>query len=72
MIFDEQHVHVHIMPRRSKDFEENDEIYEELNTHDKGPALHWRTKEEMKMEAEELRQFFKSLNWKKKNFYKNY
>lgn len=62
MIFDEQHVHVHIMPRRSKDFEENDEIYEELNTHDKGPAVHWRTKEEMKMEAEELRQFFKSLN----------
>nr|CAH0105218.1 unnamed protein product [Daphnia galeata] len=53
-----QHVHVHIMPRRSKDFEENDEIYEELNNHDKGPAVQWRTKKEMMIEADELRQFF--------------
>lgn len=46
------------MPRRSKDFEENDEIYEELNNHDKGPAVKWRTKKEMMIEADELRQFF--------------
>jgi hypothetical protein len=49
------------MPRRSKDFEENDEIYEELNNHDKGPAVQWRTKKEMMIEADELRQFFKTL-----------
>ena len=52
------------MPRRSKDFEENDEIYEELNNHDKGPAVQWRTKKEMMIEADELRQFFKTSNWK--------
>ena len=49
------------MPRRSKDFEENDEIYGELNNLDKGPAVQWRTKKEMMIEADELRQFFKTL-----------
>ncbi|KAI9561364.1 hypothetical protein GHT06_012321 [Daphnia sinensis] len=56
-----QHVHVHIMPRRPNDFKENDEVYDELNKRDKEPAAGWRTKEEMKKEADELRQFFKSL-----------
>lgn len=56
-----QHVHVHIMPRRPNDFKENDEVYDELNKHDKEPAAGWRTKEEMKKEADELRPFFKSL-----------
>ena len=34
-----QHVHVHILPRRPKDFKENDQIYDELNNHDKGPNV---------------------------------
>ena len=29
------HVHVHILPRSSGDFENNDDIYNELNNHDK-------------------------------------
>lgn len=49
------------MPRRPNDFKENDEVYDELNKHDKEPAAGWRTKEEMKKEADELRPFFKSL-----------
>ena len=34
-----QHVHVHILPRRPKDFKKNDQIYDELNNHDKGPNV---------------------------------
>lgn len=56
-----QHVHVHIMPRRHKDFEDNDEVYVELNNYEKVPDRNWRTKDEMKKEAKELRQFFKTL-----------
>ncbi|KAI9563148.1 hypothetical protein GHT06_010606 [Daphnia sinensis] len=40
---------------------ENDEVYDELNKRDKVPDISYRTKEEMKKEAGELRQFFKSL-----------
>lgn len=29
------HVHVHIIPRRKNDFENNDDIYSELEKHDK-------------------------------------
>jgi len=58
-----QHVHVHILPRRPKDFKENDQIYDELNNHDKGPNVNWRQEEDMKKEASELRLFFATL-WK--------
>ena len=34
-----QHVHVHILPRHPKDFKKNDQIYDELNNHDKGPNV---------------------------------
>lgn len=34
----------------------------ELEKHDTGAAVHLRSKEEMKMEAGELRQFVKNLN----------
>jgi bis(5'-adenosyl)-triphosphatase len=56
-----QHVHVHILPRRPKDFKENDQVYDELNNHDKGPNVEWRQEEDMKREAAELRQFFAKL-----------
>nr|CAH0113267.1 unnamed protein product [Daphnia galeata] len=56
-----QHVHVHILPRRPKDFKENDQIYDELNNHDKGPNVDWRQEEDMKKEASELRLFFATL-----------
>jgi bis(5'-adenosyl)-triphosphatase len=56
-----QHVHVHILPRRPKDFKENDQVYDELNNHDKGPNVEWRQEEDMKREATELRLFFAKL-----------
>ena len=31
-----EHVHVHILPRHMGDFANNDDIYEKLQTHDKG------------------------------------
>ena len=31
-----EHVHVHILPRHVGDFANNDDIYEKLQTHDKG------------------------------------
>ncbi|KYQ92451.1 hypothetical protein DLAC_06433 [Tieghemostelium lacteum] len=47
------HVHIHIIPRRPKDFENNDEIYSAIEK--ERPA---RTLEEMKLEADELRPLF--------------
>jgi len=44
------HVHVHILPRREGDFADNDDIYKELQTHDK-KASGWRTEDEMVAEA---------------------
>jgi bis(5'-adenosyl)-triphosphatase len=49
------------MPRRPNDFKENDQVYDELNKKETGAAVTWRTKEEMKKEADELRHFFKYL-----------
>ena len=31
-----EHVHVHILPRHVGDFANNDDIYDKLQTHDKG------------------------------------
>jgi len=54
-----QHVHVHILPRRDGDFQENDSIYDRLSHHDKR-ELGWRTEEEMYEEAKNLRKHFYS------------
>ncbi|KAL1780960.1 bis5' [Sigmodon hispidus] len=58
-----KHVHVHILPRKAGDFRRNDNIYDELQKHDKeeedSPAL-WRSEEEMAAEAQELRAYFQA------------
>ena len=48
------HVHVHILPRRPEDFADNDDVYKELQKHDKVEAG-WRTEEEMIAEADLFR-----------------
>ncbi|KAI9481472.1 MAG: fragile histidine triad protein [Benjaminiella poitrasii] len=54
------HVHMHIIPRKKGDWENNDDVYEELDkkkgvdNEDRQP----RTLEEMKQEADELRVYF--------------
>lgn len=58
-----KHVHVHIIPRRSGDLEHNDDIYYELQKHDRDlhantPGL--RTKEELAQEAKMMREAFQS------------
>ncbi|XP_069510517.1 bis(5'-adenosyl)-triphosphatase [Ambystoma mexicanum] len=55
------HVHVHVLPRRAGDFARNDNIYEQLQDHDKGGNASppkWRSEEEMASEAAELRKYF--------------
>ncbi|XP_063130675.1 bis(5'-adenosyl)-triphosphatase isoform X4 [Rattus norvegicus] len=58
-----KHVHVHILPRKSGDFRRNDNIYDELQKHDReeedSPAF-WRSEEEMAAEAEVLRAYFQA------------
>jgi hypothetical protein len=46
----------------SQDFEENDLIYGELNTHDKGSEPEVHLAYEGRWKYEELGQFFKCLN----------
>lgn len=53
-----QHVHVHILPRREGDFTNNDNIYRELQEHDKDENRPWRSQEEMSNEAADLRKYF--------------
>ena len=55
------HVHVHILPRKPGDFANNDDIYDELHTHDKGDNVQWRSYEEMFEEALRLRQHFRKI-----------
>lgn len=54
------HLHVHVIPRKKGDFENNDDIYDKLQTHDKGDVK-WRTEEEMVEEAKDLRIYLKSM-----------
>ncbi|XP_075794571.1 bis(5'-adenosyl)-triphosphatase isoform X3 [Pelodiscus sinensis] len=58
---EDQHVHVHVLPRKVGDFSRNDSVYDELEHHDKGeedsPAK-WRSEEEMAAEAASLKQYF--------------
>jgi len=53
------HLHVHLIPRRPGDFQDNDDIYRELETHDKDQKSGWREQHEMTTEAEKYR-----LSWK--------
>ncbi|RZF34534.1 hypothetical protein LSTR_LSTR013248 [Laodelphax striatellus] len=52
------HLHVHILPRKQKDFLNNDDIYHELQKHDKDETKPWRGLEEMGSEASVLRERF--------------
>ncbi|CAB4055221.1 NIT1 [Lepeophtheirus salmonis] len=52
------HLHVHILPRKSGDFKKKDDIYTELQGHDKENDRKWRTEEEMKEEANAFREPF--------------
>lgn len=54
-----QHVHVHILPRRAGDIPNNDDIYHELERHDKEVKPgDLRSEEVMAAEASQLRQYF--------------
>ncbi|XP_062400982.1 bis(5'-adenosyl)-triphosphatase [Sardina pilchardus] len=56
-----KHVHVHVLPRKTGDFERNDSVYDELQKHDKEDEdvpSKWRTEEEMAAEASVLRKLF--------------
>ncbi|KAM8867638.1 bis(5'-adenosyl)-triphosphatase isoform 1-T1 [Synchiropus picturatus] len=53
-----KHVHVHVLPRKTGDFEKNDSVYNELQQHDRAQeddASLWRSEEEMAAEASDLR-----------------
>jgi diadenosine tetraphosphate (Ap4A) HIT family hydrolase len=54
------HVHVHVMPRKKHDFEENDQIYREIEKHDKDERT-GRTSETMENEAEILKRKMKII-----------
>lgn len=53
-----EHVHCHVLPRiKEKEQFKNDDIYEILATHDKGPDVVWRPYEEMEKECNDIRAF---------------
>lgn len=54
-----QHVHVHILPRKPGDFKRNDDVYTELEKHDKDNRPE-RTPQEMIEEAKKFKPFFMS------------
>ena len=56
-----QHIHVHILPRKSGDFAENDDIYDKLQNHDQGNDIKWRSDTEMFEECSKLRDYFRSM-----------
>ena len=59
-----QHVHVHVLPRKSGDFAENDDIYDKLQNHDREGItddIKWRSNAEMFKECSDLRDYFRSL-----------
>ena len=53
------HLHVHILPRRLGDFADNDDVYRELQSHDKQTSG-WRSDEEMVEEATLFRNAIKT------------
>ncbi|KAI6657611.1 Fragile histidine triad L homeolog [Oopsacas minuta] len=52
-----KHVHVHILPRKKGDFQHNDDIYKEIETHDKDKERKDRSLEEMENETILIREF---------------
>ncbi|XP_075234549.1 ntrilase and fragile histidine triad fusion protein NitFhit [Lycorma delicatula] len=52
------HFHVHILPRKKGDFLQNDQIYYELQEHDKSEDKPWRDEEDMNSEAAMLKKYF--------------
>lgn len=54
------HVHVHILPRRPQDFAQNDDVYSELQSHDKQLGG-WREEDTMAEEAAQLRKAWGEL-----------
>ena len=54
-----QQVHVHVLPRRPKDFAKNDDVYDALANHDKGAQVEWRSDDDMRREADQLRRHFR-------------
>ena len=53
------HLHVHILPRRVGDFADNDDVYRELQTHDRQTSG-WRSEQEMVEEATLFRNAIKT------------
>jgi len=54
-----KHVHVHVLPRKPGDFADNDDVYKQLEKHDKNVrATEWRNDEDMAAEAAVLRKYF--------------
>lgn len=54
-----KHVHVHILPRKENDIPKNDDIYHELERHDKVMLeSDLRSEQEMEKEASQLRKYF--------------
>ncbi|XP_021352210.1 nitrilase homolog 1-like isoform X1 [Mizuhopecten yessoensis] len=53
-----KHVHVHVMPRKAGDFEQNDEIYTKLQHHDKDMTTGRRSEDDMAEEAGQLKAYF--------------
>jgi len=54
------HLHVHILPRKENDFKRNDDIYSELENHDK-VETGWRDEQAMADEAREFRNSWKEI-----------
>jgi len=54
------HLHVHLIPRKENDFKENDDVYRELEKHDKEDSG-WRNEETMTAEANKFRQYWKDF-----------
>eukprot|EP00050_Salpingoeca_kvevrii_P008985 m.306259 g.306259 ORF g.306259 m.306259 type:complete len:154 (-) comp18749_c0_seq1:41-502(-) len=52
------HVHVHVLPRKARDFPDNDDVYSELAQHDKPGVREPRPRAVMSAEAAELRKLF--------------
>eukprot|EP01137_Pigoraptor_chileana_P022423 Opistho-2@87338 len=55
-----EHVHVHVIPRHGGDFPNNDDIYKELEKHDKAGGRQPRTAEAMSEEAFRLSTYFRA------------
>jgi len=50
-----EHVHLHVLPRIPNDFKRNDEVYEKLDSHDKGENIKWRDESDMITECNHIR-----------------